>query len=358
MSLLMIPVALDSIGEKVVAEISLEKSRGPFRCLECNREVLLHQGDIRTPYFRHKPSADANGKVVICNSQSLEHKAAIHLLTSYLFRYHIFRTCCNCNRTQLCFSDPSAGEEMFARSEVSLLNNLYRADVGIFTGNPDPDVSMVIEVYHTHKIGSDKRARLLQAGYEVFEVNALDVINAYQKNTFEILDLVSDWTCPLCTVAMKQCEKFSILCSHCRQNRLVLDAYPPGMRISTVDILTRHAYGTLPNALCDACNRRPCYGCGKWQSKTGMKAVEAPPFTAKFPMMFICNHCAIACRTCGENVTVSKVGHCAQCQRAAAQLYREHLGKWKHVTWPYNSDPPSLAQMRSDLFLQPRDNRN
>lgn len=331
-----------------MAEISLDKSKGPFHCLGCDSQVLLHQGDIRKPYFRHKPSMTESP----CNAI---HKAAIEIVVLFLRFFQFNRKCCNCDHVV-----KSAPFQPYhtAKSEVAILEGKYRADVAVFN-NQKKQEEQVIEVYHTHLIGKEKRLAILGAGLEVYEVSASDVLEAYESNSFQVADLWDEWKCDLCTALWQQCREMHVPCHQCRKQYAVLPLPFPTTSSSSLKLVSFQiekrigiCQGNSMKVACSKCLQRPCLGCQKWQNLKTMKTIEAPPFTSKFPFAYICSRCEMKCQTCGKQSVVMDHAHCGKCQREAAELWRRHRGRWKQpqCMWPYGTDPPSMAQLRSELF--------
>lgn len=320
-----------------MAEISLEKSRGPFSCLSCSTEVLLHQGSIRKPYFRHKPSINPSSK---CDAI---HEAAIRLLILFLRFFGISRRCWNC---QASFPVQKFTEKQTGKAEVPLLDGKYRADVFV-------ESSIVLEVFYTHEIGTPKRHALLSAGYQVYEVSAQSVIDAYDSNSFQLTDLWSDWLCPLCREIWSSCKMIHAPCHGCRKQPAILtaqEALDKKLRIVSYNLQDRIGVSgiSVADVLCSKCGQRPCLGCAKWQPMKVMKAIEAPPFTSKYPVAYVCPGCERPCTTCAKEPTAG--GCCSKCQREAADFWRRHRGSLK-CAWRYGTDPPTMAQMRTELFL-------
>ncbi len=350
----MVPVAYDKDDNVVVAGHLLPKETGPFRCLECHAQVLLHKGDIRRPYFRHKP--DTNSQAIKCTQMTLEHKAAIQLLVKYMTEFKFARKCCLCHHT----SPYKSFATMSPKAEVSVLDGKYRLDVGLM--DKDDKISCAIEVFQTHAIGTDKRLALAMAGITVYEVSATSVLKSFEESSFELTDLWKQWKCFFCQDVLDFCKILTFPCNRCHKaasvllqndNNKNLDILTGEVQLVQIDVAKQIAHLTpsQKNRYCPQCLQRPCLGCGKWQTSTTMTLIDAPPYTSKYPQAYVCNQCKILCKTCNVQPTVEKAGHCASCQREAGNLYRQYATQWKYNNWVYGQPPPSLAQLRTELFL-------
>ncbi|MEW6420219.1 MAG: competence protein CoiA family protein [Deinococcota bacterium] len=149
-----VPYAADADGrlaDPATAEI------GPFFCLECHEPVSLRrehlrQGRVVVAHFSHKPGST-------CAGESVLHLAAkmrlVEALTNRERPFVIRRVCqrFGCEATHNQPWEPPAFDH--AAEEIAL--GAYRLDVAAMQGD---SVVLGFEVYHSHRVGRVKAARL------------------------------------------------------------------------------------------------------------------------------------------------------------------------------------------------------
>lgn len=340
-----VPVAKDRNGQIVLATVELDKFiSGPFTCLDCGHEVLLHQGTVIKPYFRHRPSS--NNSTTPCQAI---HTAAIEVVKQFLSYFRVQRQCCNCGSLHVVenFTDLDV-----AQSEVPICDGRYRADVCVYSKQK---IKCLVEIFYTHAIGADKRLYLQQqAGLKVYELDARAVLKAYETNEFLVQDLWEGYECPFCISAWQHCISLEIPCTKCHklQPFKTEEVDRTISRLQSVKVQSKVGMATIPGFLCKGCSKRPCLGCKTWLPLQNMTSIEPPPFTSKYPTAYVCKNCTSLCQTCSKEVVAGLGQHCAGCQREAAAVWRKHRNRWRQNTWPYGTAPPSLASLRRELFLQ------
>ena len=148
------------------------KSDGPFRCVLCDDEMILRQGMKNAWLFAHKGAYahDTGG------GESYIHCYAKCLISSNIQRWTFTDNCSKCS-THL-------QTHRFLRAKDEVPFDEFRLDVAAF--NDDGSIVAAIEVFHTHAVGPDKRARLEHKDLVVIEVAATDVIEAAEADDFSV----------------------------------------------------------------------------------------------------------------------------------------------------------------------------
>lgn len=146
-----------------------------YKCVECNKDLILCKGKIRIPHFRHK--SDNNP----CNyykrpSESQIHKDAKLLLKSLLdkkVKLDLVRECIKCKKDEITTVD---------YNNISNVNIEYRfehnglkiADVAC---TAKECVKYIFEIYNTHKTLEENRPE------PWFEIKACDLIKSVNGNS-------------------------------------------------------------------------------------------------------------------------------------------------------------------------------
>ena len=157
-------------SEYVYPKIANKKDE--YICPECNKDLILCQGEIRVHYFRHKVDS-----VNPCNhysnpTETQIHKDAKMLMKTLLERKIIIsfiRNCCCCEKNEE-FEIPEISEtsaiELEYRFEFNGSNK--SADVAYIDNN---EILCIFEICNTHKTCSENRPE------PWFEINAETLIN-------------------------------------------------------------------------------------------------------------------------------------------------------------------------------------
>jgi hypothetical protein len=162
-------------GEYVYPKIA--NKRDEYICTECNKDLILCQGEIIRPYFRHKVDS-----VNPCHNYSNPTESQIHkdgkmVMKSLLERkipISFTRICCSCKKNEE-YEIP----EMTESSNIELehrfeYNGTKIADVA-YTDNGD--IFCIFEIYHTHKTRSENRPE------PWFEIDAETLIKLANNNS-------------------------------------------------------------------------------------------------------------------------------------------------------------------------------
>jgi uncharacterized protein YkuJ len=168
--------------EYVYPKIANKKDE--YICPECNKDLILCQGEIRTHHFRHKVDS-----VNPCNhysnpGESQIHKDAKILLKTLLERkipISFIRNCCCCKKNEEFEPIPEMTEGSVIELEYSFeYNGLKIADVAYIH---DGDIVCIFEIYNTHKTCSENRQE------PWFEINAETLIKTANDNSLTSLQI-------------------------------------------------------------------------------------------------------------------------------------------------------------------------
>lgn len=160
---------------------TLANKKDEYICPDCNQDLILCQGQINIPHFRHF-SDKYNGCVRYNNpTESQIHKDAKLLVQQLLQKYKIYinRECCSCTNVDE-FEVPSL-------SDTSIISIEYRfyyenepkiADVAYIDND---DIISIFEIYNTHKTENDCRPE------PWFEFQANDILNSLNTITENVV---------------------------------------------------------------------------------------------------------------------------------------------------------------------------
>jgi uncharacterized protein YkuJ len=168
-------------GEYVYPKIANKKDE--YICPECNKDLILCQGEIRVHHFRHKVDS-----VNPCNHYSNPTETQIHkdakiLLKNLLERkiqISFIRNCCCCKKNEE-FEIPEISETSVIEIEYRFeYNGIKIADVAYID---DGELLCIFEICNTHKTSSENRPE------PWFEINAETLIKIANDNTLTTLQI-------------------------------------------------------------------------------------------------------------------------------------------------------------------------
>ena len=167
-------------GEYVYPKIANKKDE--YICTECNKDLILCQGEIRVHYFRHK--VDINPCHHYSNPTETQiHKDAKILLKNLLERkIHIsfIRSCCRCKENEE-FEIPEISETSVIQLEYRFeYNGVKIADVAYIE---DCNILCIFEICNTHKTCSENRPE------PWFEIDAETLIKMANDNSLTSLQI-------------------------------------------------------------------------------------------------------------------------------------------------------------------------
>lgn len=197
-----VPYARVSNGRLVYAHAA-HKSLEPFWCFECKKELVLHKGKKRT-HFQHK--ADPHSSCSGGGPETEEHQKAKQLLADHLDRWRFIKNCSSCGqRTGETTSFSALGgfrAKIESSFNVGAEQRRLQPDVTVFHGS---EKIAAIEVLKTHAVGDEKRRILSEAGIQVFEVEADQIIDAHENGSFTAL-LTDQVQCGDCHAVCPACD--------------------------------------------------------------------------------------------------------------------------------------------------------
>jgi hypothetical protein len=170
-------------GEYVYPKIANKKDE--YICPECNKDLILCQGEIRAHHFRHKVDS-----VNPCYHYSNPTEAQIHkdakiLLKTLLERkisIIFIRNCCCCKKNEE-FEIPEISETSVIKLEYRFeYNGVKIADVAYID---DGNIVCIFEICNTHKTCSENRPNDI----EWFEINAETLIKIANDNSLTKLQI-------------------------------------------------------------------------------------------------------------------------------------------------------------------------
>lgn len=146
-----------------------DNSEGPFHCVECGDEMVLQQGMKYAWRFAHNATGGDGG-----DGELYEHCYAKRLISSSIRRWTFTDNCTCCNTHMQ--------THRFSQAKEDMSFDEFRLDVTAF--DDDGNCVAAIEIFRTHRIGPDKRARLEHKDLAVIEVTATDIIKAAEAEDF------------------------------------------------------------------------------------------------------------------------------------------------------------------------------
>lgn len=151
-------------------------------CYGCNEPlsfVKAHQSTRNgikhnvNSFYRHRAGSRAH-----CSSETLAHKAAKHALYSHKEKWKFYSHCGMCHnmiRIEMCNHDDTFDQEVTWKQ--------YKLDIGI---KREEHIIGAIEVLVTHASTAEKLCDLTDDDIAWCEVHAHRVLDAVEKNTFEV----------------------------------------------------------------------------------------------------------------------------------------------------------------------------
>jgi hypothetical protein len=168
-------------GEYVYPKIANKKDE--YICPECNKDLILGQGEIRVHHFRHKVDSINPCQHYSNPTETQIHKDAKILLKNLLERkipISFIRNCCCCKENEE-YEIPEITETSVIQLEYRFdYNGIKIADVAYIDDN---EILCIFEIYNTHKTCSENRPE------PWFEINAETLIKIANDNTLTTLQI-------------------------------------------------------------------------------------------------------------------------------------------------------------------------
>ena len=196
----MLPLGALKCGTKEYVYPKIASKLDKYECPECNRELILRQGNIRIHHFAHLTAIDP------CNYFTKPTESAIHknakLLLKQLLETNIgvsfVRKCKCCEKTEL-YEIPERDVNSNIYIEYRFdYNGLKIADVAFIENN---EIICLFEIYNTHKTDKANRPE------PWFEINASALITQVNSNGNDklIVQCVRDELCDEC-IELHKCK--------------------------------------------------------------------------------------------------------------------------------------------------------
>jgi len=179
------PLSLGAInkhtGEYIYPKIANKKDE--YICPECNKDLILCQGEIRIHHFRHKVDSVNPCHHYSNPSETQLHKDAKILLKHLLEKKNpisFIRNCCCCKKNEE-FEIPEISENSVIKLEYRFeYNGIKIADVVYID---DDELLCIFEICNTHKTSSENRPE------PWFEINAETLIKIANDNSLTLLQI-------------------------------------------------------------------------------------------------------------------------------------------------------------------------
>ena len=165
-----------------------------YCCPECNKDLILHQGNIRIHHFVHKFTESEPCNYYTSPTESQIHRAAKLLLKTLLDKKEkisFIRKCCCCKKDEE-FEIPETTEISNIQLEYRFeYDGIKIADVAYIENG---EIVCIFEICHTHKTQSENRPE------PWFEIDALSLIhNVNNANNSSIkIDCIRCEKCDEC----------------------------------------------------------------------------------------------------------------------------------------------------------------
>ncbi len=189
-------------GEYVYPKIANKKDQ--YICTDCNKDLILCQGEIRIPHFRHKVDSVNPCHHYSNPTETQIHKDAKILLKNLLERkipISFIRNCCCCKKNEE-FEIPEITETSVIQLEYRFhYNGVKIADVAYID---DGELVCIFEICNTHKTCSENRPE------PWFEINAETLIKLANDSRSTSLQ-IQCVRCEKCDACIKEENRRIIL---------------------------------------------------------------------------------------------------------------------------------------------------
>ncbi|MBH1989510.1 MAG: hypothetical protein I8H75_02200 [Myxococcaceae bacterium] len=241
--------AEESDSGRVVHANSADK-RKRYVCLGCRERLIFRNGEVNRAHFAHRGGSSCGGGAL----ETFAHRLAKQYLSENLDRWRFIEQCSEC-------SDPLGVRQFsslqgFSAQEERSVEHRKIVDVMVTKNGKE---HTALEVHHTHAVDAEKSNFLTERGITLIEVNATDVLNGFNNNSF--------------TVRFDSTE----ICLKCEQRKC-----------------------------------RPCKQCNKGFLKTELHEI-APGSDSEYRSDFVCVSCRGECPCCGEGMTKDDLKRWRRC---------------------------------------------
>jgi len=183
-------------GEYIYPKIANKTDE--YICLECQKELILCQGNIRVHHFRHKFDYNLPCHRYNNPTESQIHKDAKLLLKTFIEKQSIsfIRTCSDCIKEEE-FELPEFTETSSIALEYRFeFNGPKIADVAYLDNN---EIIGIFEIYYSHKTNRENRPE------PWFEIDALSLIQSVNDNINPIkINCIRHEKCEACVILQEK----------------------------------------------------------------------------------------------------------------------------------------------------------
>ena len=168
-------------GEYVYPKIANKKDE--YICPECNKDLILCQGNIKAHHFRHKVDSINPCHHYSNPTESQIHKDAKMLLKNLLERkikISFIRNCCSCKKNEEYEIPEIIGQSVIEIEYRFECNGVKIADVAYIE---DEELLCIFEICNTHKTCSENRPE------PWFEIDAENLIKMANNNALSSLQI-------------------------------------------------------------------------------------------------------------------------------------------------------------------------
>ena len=198
-------IAIDANTKQITHPSNANKGmKYKYKCLNCNEDVIVKQGDQIAWHFAHKTEGKCE-----CTPESQIHKNAKKLLKHILdtkIKLTIFDKC-KCNKFTV-IPEISDKSEIIIEYKFSHNDNTKFADVAYLDDNGK--ISYIFEIYYSHKTNESDRPE------PWFELDAKDLIDKFNNSDSKSIEIrcIREKKCDDCNVQKPEMEK-------CRRNGVI-----------------------------------------------------------------------------------------------------------------------------------------
>ena len=161
----------------------MANKKDEYSCPDCRKDLILCQGDVRVPYFRHKVDTINPCHYYNKPSESQIHKDAKMLMKMLLDKktpISFIRNCTNCKKKEE-FEIPEVSETSEIQIEYRFVyNGLKIADVAYLDAG---EIVCLFEICNTHTTRSENRP---EPWFEIDALTLIGIANADYLNSIQI----------------------------------------------------------------------------------------------------------------------------------------------------------------------------
>jgi len=188
---LRVPYGFNDEGNLISSESAIRGVN--YYCPECRERLVHRAGEVNIKHFSHPSGTN-------CTSESILHKIAKHLISEAVAQnakgLAIIKLESYCESCGLVF-DTEIPKGTFTHAEKEVYISPYVCDVVAYRPNSEP---LGLEVFHTHKVGKEKRNNLSIYWLEVMAEKAI-------QNPYYWQPTQSRLKPTLCTTCKAYCKR-------------------------------------------------------------------------------------------------------------------------------------------------------